>query len=410
MGLMEPMGLIALISLLAACSAEGPDLQEQERRAVGFGTYTEQFSTRGEQGHTRGEQGHTRAEVKGAIADGEGIGVYAYYHDGSTWEDDWSDTPAENKTTPNFMWNQQCTYSNDIGAFTYAPLKYWPNEESDKLSFMAYYPYTDPAIVEADPAHPVNPASTASTGLTPLLTNSGKGLPSFTFTVKDYIGDQVDLLVSDLIADLPQSRDTEGDPGTPFHDLSIYDKVKFLFHHALAKVEFRIVADEEIRRDLVNFRLNSLSITNIYKSGTLTPAYAAGNTTLAWSGQGTPQEYAFTTYKAQLLLPQTIDTSARLNVDYTMTFKSDGTTYHYVGTVPVADTEYTYSNVASLKLNEMKVVGTGDPLTTWLPNHHYIYKIRLRANRIDFTGEVVDWGEYVNPLIIDGKDYIDVEE
>ena len=42
----------------------------------------------------------------------------------------------------------------------------------------------------------------------------------------------------------------------------------------------------------------------------------------------------------------------------------------------------------------MVMTGTGDPLTEWLPNHHYVYTIRLTANRIEFTGQVVDWGEY----------------
>ena len=41
----------------------------------------------------------------------------------------------------------------------------------------------------------------------------------------------------------------------------------------------------------------------------------------------------------------------------------------------------------------MKRTGSDVALTEWLPNHHYIYTIRLRANRIDFTGQVVEWGD-----------------
>jgi hypothetical protein len=346
---------------------------------VDFGSYTEQFQTRG-------------GELKRAIPDGGSMGVYAYYHDGSLWATD----AANNQ--PDFMWNQQRTYNADLNAFVYAPLKYWPNEESDKLSFIAYYPYTNPAS-------PEGPASPAQTGLTPLLTNSGKGLPSFNFTVKDDAADQVDLLVSDLIVDLPQTRDTEDDPGTPFNDLSIYDKVKFLFHHALAKVEFRIVADADIRKDIVKFRLSKLEITNINKTGTLTTSYDAGTsaTSLSWSGQSNEHPYAFKTYVPQLLMPQPLANTAMLNLNYSITFKSDGTSYHYYGSqegeggtvtgTPVADEEYTYTNQATLQLNEMKQTGSGEELTEWLPNHHYIYTIRLRANRIEFTGEVVDWGD-----------------
>jgi sRNA-binding protein len=41
----------------------------------------------------------------------------------------------------------------------------------------------------------------------------------------------------------------------------------------------------------------------------------------------------------------------------------------------------------------MKRTGTSEALTEWLPNHHYIYTIRLRANRIDFEGYVAEWGD-----------------
>ena len=356
---------------LTACVNEGPDLSEQNQRAVGFGSYTEQFQTRG-------------GELKRAIPDGGSMGVYAYYHDGSLWATD----AANNQ--PDFMWNQQCTFNADLNAFVYTPLKYWPNEESDKLSFIAYYPFTNTESQEG-------PESPACTGLTPLLTNNDKGLPSFNFTVKDAAADQVDFLVSDLIVNLPESRAKDDAPGMPFNNLSIYDKVKFLFHHALAKVEFRIVADAEIRKDIVKFRLTNLGITNIRKTGTLTTSYNAetGTTTLAWSDQSIEQGYAFKTYEPQLLMPQTILKTAMLNLSYNITFKSDGTTYHYpeVGTTPVADEEYTYNNEATLQLNKMKMTGLGTPLTEWLPNHHYIYTIRLRANRIEFTGQVVDWGD-----------------
>lgn len=369
---------------LLACSQEESERQ-LEQRAVGFGTYTEQFQTRG--------------ELRGAIPDGGSMGVYGYYHDGALWA-----TDAVNNQ-PNFMWNQQATYVAELDAFSYSPLKYWPNEEGDKLSFMAYYPYT-----EETPGNPESPAyPNNASGLKTLMASDGKGLPTFDFTVKDEVASQVDLLVSDLVTDLPQSRDTEGDPGTPFNDLSIYDKVTFLFHHALSKVEIRIVADAEIRKDLESFAIQApgITLTNIYNDGTLTPAYSAGATTLSWGSHSTTTSYTFKTYVPQLLMPQTLSIYATLSLTYTMTFKSDGTSYHYYGSQEgeggtvtgtlVADEHYTYSNTASIQLNKMKLTGSGEELTEWLPNHHYIYNIRLRANHIGFTGEVVDWGEYKTP-------------
>ena len=136
----------------------------------------------------------TRSSAKftatAGIPVGQSMGVYAYLHD----------TETRNYLTdsPNFMWNQKATRQEDTEPFTYEPLKYWPNDENSKLSFIAYFPYCNG--VENDGTD----EDIESTGVTPRLTNSGTGLPTFDFTVKDAIGDQVDFLVSDV---LPHAKD-----------------------------------------------------------------------------------------------------------------------------------------------------------------------------------------------------------
>ena len=56
--------------------------------------------------------------------------------------------------------------------------------------------------------------------------------------------------------------------------------------------------------------------------------------------------------------------------------------------------DYTYRNDnASLQLNELIASRSGLPLKEWLPGHHYVYTIRLRAERIEMTGQVVEWGD-----------------
>lgn len=339
----------------------------------------------------------TRSSAKftatAGIPVGQSMGVYAYLHN--------TETRNYSADSPNFMWNQKATRQEETEPFTYAPLKYWPNDETSKLSFIAYFPYCNGADDDG------TDEDIASTGITPRLTNSGTGLPTFDFTVKNAIGDQVDFLVSDVLPNMPQSRDTDDDPGQPFNDLTITDRVQFLFKHMTAKVEFRIVADAEIRKDIVKFHLTTLSVSNLYKSGRLTPSYnkETGITSFNWSGQATLQNYNFTTYEPQLLLPQTISNDVKLSLEYEITFKSDGTTYKYdIYGNPVAQDEYKYSNTASIQLNEMKRTGTNEALTKWEPNHHYIYTIRLRANRIDFTGQVVEWGEYVETEGIEIKE------
>ena len=388
MGLMGPMGPIRLIALIALMGLMGCSSEETTRtaettsqlRPIAFGDAYTVKPTRSSTTFT-GDKG---------IPVGQSIGVYAYLHnkEGRNYSAD----------IPNFMFNQQCTRRDDADYFAYSPVKYWPNDENSKVSFIAYFPYTVESPGQTDtPHYPDN-----ATGLQTLLSNSDQGLPTFNFTVKDNIDEQVDFMVSDVMANLPKSRDTEDDPGQPFNDLSIQDRVTFLLKHMTAKVEFRIVADPEIHKDIVNFQLTDLNVTNLLTSGKLTPSYDknSGITSFAWSEQATTHNYDFTTYKPQLLMPHVLhpqtpddETKAMLNVSYSITFKSDGTTYHYVEGVPVADQEYTYRNSATIQLNEMKMTGTDTPVTEWLPNHHYIYTIRLRANRIEFTGQVVDWGD-----------------
>lgn len=363
--------VIAANALLpSACTGEHDDAWQQHRqpRPVAMTAYAAQ--------PTRSSTDYT---AEGGIPRGKSIGVYAYLHEESTWTA---------SATPNFMWNQQAVNPDDgDDSFTYAPLKYWPNNESDKVSFVAYFPYT----TYNDPAYPNN-----ATGLQPLLGNDGTGLPTFNFRVKDTEDEQVDFLVSDLIVNLPQTRDTEGDPNTPFNDLSIGDRVNFYFRHMTAKVEFRVVVDPGIRNDLSHFHLESLSLSNIYSEGTLTPYYnALTGTTFSWAGHGGKQTYDCLTYHPYLLLPQPLGDDATITASFSMTFRSSGTTYHYEGGTPEPTQEYTYRHNADLQLNTLRVTTTGEPLTEWLPNHHYIYTIRLGANGIDFTGQVVGWGEYV---------------
>ena len=374
-----------------ACSSEGLDVQEQKQRSVSFDTYTARFLTRG------GDAGTTRTAVD-AIPNGRSIGVYAYYHDDSFW------FTKAGFNEPNFMWNQQVTYREDFGVFDYTPVKYWPNEESDKVSFIAYYPHTP-----MDDGVPIDLA-TSPTGVLPQLDIYDVGLPTFLFAVKDNVAEQEDFMVSDLITDLPVSRAIDDDPNEPFNNLTVYDKVRFVFHHALSMVEFRVVADDDIAADLVEFQVNSLTVTDIKSCGLLKTLYNNPVTSLRWEVQYVPHTYHFQLSEPQLLLPQTLVDEAMLTLDYKLKFKNNSSVYQYKdGTLvdmgggkfddyPVLDLDglkggYTYANTASVQLNTLKNTATGLPLTEWQYNHRYIYTIRLRANRIEFTGTVVEWGD-----------------
>lgn len=375
-----------------ACSSEETTRTaetESLMRPIAFGdAYTTQ--------PTRSSAAYSAEQGLGAD---QSIGVYAYLHDNSTWSD---------AAVPNFMWNQQATCEEKGGNFNYSPLKYWPNEVNDKVSFMAYFPYTAESPGNPDsPAYPDN-----ATGLQTLSSNVDTGLPTFRFTVKDAVNQQVDFLLSELLPNLPNGTSAVSPSNANDRsELTIIDRVHFLFHHMTSKVEFHIVADEKIRKDIVKFQLNSLNVSHLYKDGKLTPTYSAGTTTYAWTEQstkhGTAPEYTFPlkTLTSYLFMPQTLSDDVMLSIDYDVTFKSDGTTYTYDGEGHlVPEQEYTYSNEAEIQLNTMKRTGSIEALTEWLPNHHYVYYIRIGAKAIEFTGQVVEWGATVEMNDIEIKE------
>lgn len=62
------------------------------------------------------------------------LGLYAYH----TGQDGWQAATAASVPVPNVMNDQEVTYVGS--AWSYSPIKYWPNTAGDKLSFFGYWP------------------------------------------------------------------------------------------------------------------------------------------------------------------------------------------------------------------------------------------------------------------------------
>lgn len=389
-------GLILLTALLISCAKESsvvdtPEVKQPTQPAktpIALSAYTAQPTVAG----TRADQGLL---AEGGIPNGKSIGVYAYYHSGI------GDTPGawSASAKPDFMFNQQATNNAEEDGFSYSPLKYWPNTNQDKLSFIGYYPYTTTFSGSED-----------ANGIVLTKGSDDEGLPAFELTVSDDVTKQVDFLISDLLTDLPNGTSAVSPSSAADRDhLTIVDKVRLLFHHATSKVTIRIAIDEKIRQDFMSMTISNLELTNIYRKGTVIPTYNAltDATTINVTGASLSQNYTIVNAAATpvvnhltdtyLMLPQTLANTAQLNITYSITLRSHGTVYTYDDDGNPEETDhYTYSNTALLPLAEMKMASDNTtPITTWLPNHHYIYTIRLTANRIEFTGEVVDWGQEV---------------
>ena len=341
------------------------------------------------------------------IPDSTSIGVYAYYHPGS------GNTPgawSNESSKPDFMFNQQAIKIKSEDGFSYSPLKYWPNTDQDKLSFIGYYPYTTT----------FDDSSEDPNGIALLKGSDEAGLPTFEFLVNGDVTKQVDFLISDLLTGLPNGTSAVSPSSATYRDaesgyLTIVDKVRLLFHHATSKVTIRIAVDEDIREDFMSMTIDSLKLTNIYRKGTVTPTYD-GTTTINVTGVSDSLTYKIVApgenpgdpvvshlTDTYLLLPQTLayvanDTihTAKINISYSITLRSHGTVYTYDNNgKPVETDRYTYSNSVLLPLAKMKRANSETEIDKWLPNHHYIYTLRLGANRIEFTGQVVEWGQEV---------------
>ena len=219
---------------------------------------------------------------------GAGFGVFAYYTGASGWG------TVGSSTTPNFMYNQQVTYSS---GWTYSPVKYWPNADGEKVSLFAYAPYTS--------------------NTTGFSTNTAAGAPIISYTW----GTTNDLLYDKQIDQVK---------GT------VSSAVTFTFKHALAKVEFKIRRKDNSGPPVT---LKSLSI-GLYTSGTFnlgtetwTSTPSSGSQTLQDTDLSVEAYTAGTAHSlgsSMLVIP---------DLKYTINYTIDGN-------------EYTHNNVSITGLNK----------------------------------------------------------
>ncbi len=188
--------------------------------------------------------------------DNGGFGIFGYYTDNGTYVAD-----ASTGSPINFMYNQQVRWNGTSWAYT--PIKYWPNETGDaatsrltdastysidKLSFLAYAPYvaTNASGIPTGAIH-----NDTTEGILSVSANTDKGDAKITFQVPARGDQQVDLLWGVAANNAANYTDVDGNtvtinPGRPFLDLSkpkfADEEIKFVFKHALAKVDFKVQA------------------------------------------------------------------------------------------------------------------------------------------------------------------------
>ena len=191
------------VLLLAGCSQnEVTDVNPDSHPAVGFGVYTG-LATRGVD--------MTTESMKDSPSDAEkygGFGIMGYFTGQETFEN------VKNTVTAGYMYNQAAEYDSKNSAWTYSPVKYWPNRDGDKISFFAYAPYES------------NGQSGTKTGIT-ISAATEAGIPYINFSLKkeNELTKMVDLVVADAL----DQQYTQANGG----------KVSFNFKHTLSRISFK---------------------------------------------------------------------------------------------------------------------------------------------------------------------------
>ena len=177
--------------MMVGCSSDQVVSEMPQDNAINFGMYF-------------GRDAQSRAAIM-KTEDLKSFGVFAYYTGNTDY--------AEGTSTPNFMFNQNVKWVDP--AWTYSPLKYWPNNPGDKISFFAYAPHMEQSNGNITLGSFINATASA---------------PSLTYTLDDDQSTHVDLLWADPTTVQNLTKQT------------INGKVTFNFKHAMSRIGFKSVA------------------------------------------------------------------------------------------------------------------------------------------------------------------------
>lgn len=187
-------GIIAFAALSVTSCTKDDVIEIMPQEAIEFGTYL----------------GHD-VQSRGVVLDNTNFnqfGVFASYTDGN-W------TP---NSPINFMFNQEVNKSN--GNWTYSPLKYWPADQSYKVSFFAYAPY-----------------AASENGISLVTDKTGAGAPQILYTINDReLGKMADF-VADV--EIDHSKEAKDESGID----QVKENVTFSLQHELTRVNIQAKLD-----------------------------------------------------------------------------------------------------------------------------------------------------------------------
>lgn len=298
--------------------------------------------------------------TKGALPSGTTFGVFAFYQPGTiggaagTWN---------NNRTPDFMFNQPVRF--DGTNYTYSPVRYWPSNVENTLSFWAYSPYDASADLL------VRNSSNA-------YTSASKNIPDVRFTVTD---GQTDFLYSNIVKNQTYASNS--------------GVVPLEFNHALSLIDVRAEKIDEYGKYTVT--LQSVSFRGLYMTAILK------NQDWSWNSySGTRQDipiwdedmvlsHASSAPVGSVMpLPQDLSNdAARLHVEFSVSYLEDPSDPSSIKT---------YSTFREVYLrNVFSYAGSA-----WTKNSHYVLTIKIQPDKpIQFTVSWSNWGDVFNYNLTD---------
>lgn len=407
--------LVAAAAMMVSCSKEmdmDPGFGEFEKQAaVSFSAYNSaNILSRG-----------TVTTVEGFKT--KGIGVFAFYQPAVNGIEAAKFTTAK-YPTPNFMYNQQVTMaSGEAGKWTYTPVKYWPNNTNDKLSFFAYAPYDTKMTWE-------------ELGFS---TNGTGNTMTKTFAISSEVKDQKDYLFAKPVTDkMKPGTISQDDPGTGV--VSNYassdatasgDVILFDFKHVLSKLNLYIgvnvddtnliSASSDASGDAFawNDENTTIEIKSIeFKDLAETYTWTSGDATSEWNAEGKQdiKVVPSSADKANKIAKDTWSTAQRWH--RVLDGAGEGTTatdeYMFIAPQNVQDKKIVITYVvkttdASNDLNSSEITNVitkkwsdfeNSNLNTLDPGKQYRLFFIIGMQSVKLAATVTDWDDASNPEAI----------
>ncbi len=312
---------------------------------------------------------------------GSSFGVFAFYQEGTVG----SGTPAawSASRTPDFMFAQKVSF--DGSAYSYSPIRYWPANEENTISFWAYYPY---GAYSTDNTGALKFYSDAA--CTSAYTASSTGLPVAKYTVPENPANQSDILFDSFTQQDKTYANCSPTEGT----------VPLSFRHVLCAVQFAVAMpsgagsqgdlDEKVGGSYAHdysFTFTDLTINGLPREGICTDVSAA---TVSWTTSGS-FDASSTVYNPStgrtdnfILLPTTLGDGITLDATMELKFRAEDDPDNRS-----ADLVYPFT-VTGLKLNTIEDA-SNTAITVWETGKRYVYTLQLSLDRIEFSAEVSDW-------------------